>query len=147
VSLAIFGVLCAVTALMLMWKRPATRRTQAVLMLVTGLALSGAAAGVRGNLTDLATSTSASATQKIFGVGVPYAIALVIVLWFALDMDLDGLVNKMRKKKGGKNNHTTSALTPWLALLVPVALAALPLVNGLPDSARQGATALASMMG
>jgi hypothetical protein len=144
--LSIFAVLCAVTALMLMWKRSAWKRTQAVLMLVVGLALSGSAGALRDRLMHLASSTSASATQKVFGVGVAYAIALVIVLWFFLDMDLDGLAARVTKKKGGKNKHTTTGFTPWLALLVPVALAALPLVNGLPDLARSGATALAASL-
>lgn len=146
-SLAVFAVLCAVAALVLMWKRPQTRRTQAVLFLIVGLALSGAAGAFRGRLDQLAQSGSATATQKVFGVGVPYAIALVIVLWFALDMDLDGLVNKLRKKKGGSNKHTTTMLTPWLALLVPVALAALPVVNGLPSALRDGASSLAAGLG
>lgn len=133
IGLPVAGVVCAVAAGVLMWKRKNTRRTQAVLMLVTGLSLTGAAGHLRDALTGLATSASASTTAKVFGVGVSYAAALVIVLWFALDMDLDGLLAKVRKKGGGgANRYTTNGFTPWLALLVVPALAALPVIGILP---------------
>lgn len=146
-SLAVLAVITAAIAGVLMWKRKSWRRTQAVLMFITGLGLSGIAGRVRDGITDLATSASASGTAKVFGVGVPYAIALVLVLWFALDMDVDGLAAKVRGRSGGANKHTTTAVTPWLALLVPVALAALPLLGSLPEAARHGATQLAAMIG
>lgn len=140
VALPVVGVCCAVVALMLMWKRKAMRRTQAIFMLVTGLALGGVAGRARDWLTGLATSASASSTAKVFGVGVSYAMAIVIVLWFILDMDLDGLVQKMRKRNSGgfsglkasTNKHRTTVLTPWLGLLVVPSVAVLPVVGALP---------------
>lgn len=135
IGLPVAGVLCAAGAGVLMWKRRTWRRTQAVLLLVTGLSLAGAAGHIRDHLTALATSASATTTTKVFGVGVSYAVALVIVLWFALDMDVDGLIAKVRKKGGtggGGNRHTTTGFTPWLALLVVPAVAALPVIGALP---------------
>jgi hypothetical protein len=136
-SLPAVAAACAALAVLLMWKRSEWRRTQALLMLVAGLALGGLVDGWREAIADLAADASASATAKLFGVGVPYVAALFVVAWFALDMDIDGLVNKMRKKGGkGKNKYTTTGFTPWLALLVPVMLAVLPVVGDTPELAR-----------
>jgi uncharacterized membrane protein (DUF485 family) len=132
-KLGIVGVCCAAVAIVLMFKRPKTRRIQAVLMFVTGLSLAGVAGVARAYLADWYSSGSMSLTGWLFGIGVPYAIALVLVIWFVLDMDLDGLINKARKT-GATNKHKASAFTPWLGLIVPVALGALPYVGGLPDA-------------
>ena len=85
-------------------------------------------------------------TQRVFGVGIPYAVALVIVLWFFFDMDLDGLGGRARGRGRGYNDHTTTAATPWLALLVPVSLAALPIVSWLPEVLRGGVARLAGLL-
>lgn len=145
-SLPVLAVCCAVLAGLLMWKRSTWRRTQAVLMLVVGLALGGLLGEGRAVLTEFASDASVSTTAKLFGVGVPYAVALFVVVWFALDMDLDGLVNKLRKKKGGSNKHTTTAVTPWLALLVPPLLAILPVVGELPSFARDTVSEISASM-
>lgn len=118
-------------AVLLMIKRSKWRRTQAVLMLIAGLSLAGGAAGVRGRLTALGTDTTMSMTSRVLGVGLAFGFAMVIVVWWSLDMDLDGLVNKLRKKGGGSGKHGTTAMTPWLSLFVPPMLAALPFVGAL----------------
>ena len=131
VALPVAGVLTAATALVLMVKRKTWRRIQAVLMFVTGLALAGTAGALRDWLESWWTRAGSTVTDKVFGTAVPYAFALVLVIWFALDMDLDGLAGKIRKKPGS-GKHTTTVLTPWLALLVPVALASVPFLAGAP---------------
>ena len=162
-GLTVFAVLCAVLTALLMWRRSQTRRIQAVLMIIVGVAASGWAGGLRDKIAHVATDASATTTTKMFGVAVPYAIAFVIVVWFALDMDLDGLFARKRKMPGGRagrqmaalglagggkvNKHQTTWFTPWLGLMLPVALAALPIVNSLPDYARAGATTFAAMIG
>lgn len=144
--LSAFGAVCFVLALLLIWKRREWRRTQSVLMLVAGLAVSGAVGGLRDAIARWSHDASVSASTKLFGVAVPYVIAFVIVAWWVLDMDLDGLVNRMRGR-GGSGRHTVTRLTPWLGLLVPVALAALPGLGGLLDHTRHGVAALAAMIG
>jgi hypothetical protein len=169
-SLSVIGVLCATLALTLMWKRKKTRRTQSVLMFIVGLVISGGAVGhTRDRIAHLASSHAASATAKAFGVGVPYAVFFFLALWWFLDMDLDGLVASIRKRTSGKggattgrgaagavavagspirtNKHQCTWFTPWLGLLVPLCLAALPIVGGLPEVARHGITTLAAMVG
>lgn len=143
-ELSLFALPCAAVALVLMWKRPGWRRTQALLMLVVGLALSGFSGVLRDRLAALATSPAATPAQRVFGVGLPYAVALVLVLWFAFDLDLDGLGRRGRGY--GRNGHTTSAATPWLGLLVPIALGALPIVAWLPAVLRGGVTRLVSLL-
>lgn len=144
-ELSVFALPCAAVAMVLMWKRPSWRRTQALLMLVVGLALSGFAGVLRDRLAALATSPAASPAQRVFGVGLPYAVALVLVLWFVFDLDLDGL-GRGRGRGYGRNDHTTSAATPWLGLVVPIALAALPIVSWLPATLRGGVARLVSML-
>lgn len=145
-GLSVAAVLCGTVAAMLMWKRPDWRRTQALLMFVVGLGLSGVAGPIRDRLMQLATSASLSMTQRVFGVGIPYAVALVIVLWFFFDMDLDSLGGRARGRGRGYNDHTTTAATPWLALLVPVSLAALPIISWLPEVLRGGVARLAGLL-
>lgn len=137
---------CFLLALTLMIKRPSWRRTQAVLMLIAGLALAGSAGQVRARLTDLGTSTTASLTTKVLGIGLAYGFALVIVVWWMLDMDLDGLINKARRKGGGSGRHSTTAATPWVALLVPVSIAALPVIGGLTAQATVVGDQLAALL-
>lgn len=134
ITLSIAGVLCAAAAIVLMIKRSKWRRTQAVLMLVTGLSMAGAAGHFRSRVEHYYTSGSRSVSAWLLGVGVPSMAALILVLWFVLEMDLDGAVNKLRKNSGATNKHKAGAVTPWLALLVPLAWASLPWVGGVPDA-------------
>lgn len=131
--LASFSVVCFILAVVLMLKRKPWRRTQAVLMLIAGLALAGEAGRIRDRLAELGSSSTATLSSKALGLGLSYSFALVVVVWWFLDMDLDGLVNKWRKSGKGSGKYSTTALTPWLALFVPVSLAVLPLVGGLSD--------------
>ena len=147
-TLVAFGAVCFALAVVLMWKRKSWRRVQSVLMVVAGLAVSGAVGGVRDHISSWTQHASTSGTAKLFGTAVPYVLAFVIVTWWVLDMDFDGLANKMRGRgQGGGNRHKVTAMTPWLGLLVPVALAVLPGLAALPDQARDGIAQLASMIG
>jgi len=143
----VLAVVCGIAALMLMWKRPATKRTQAVLMVVVGLSVSGWLGSLAQRLLEFGGAAGATTTARVFGVGVPWAFALVVTIWFFLDMDLDGLANRFRKKGGkGSNKHTTTALTPWLGLLTPISLAAVPALAWIPGYIREGVVALSSLL-
>jgi hypothetical protein len=155
-SLAVLAVVAATVAVVLMWKRPSWRRTQAVLMVVAGVGLAGGLGeALRGWVADLTTTTSSTVTASVFGTAVPWAGALFLVAWFALEMDLDGLVDRARKKSGGErgtggsrrtasggNRHTTTAWTPWLGLLVPVALVAVPGGDAIEQAVREFAASV-----
>lgn len=148
-TLVAFGAVAFALAVVLMVLRKSWRRTQSVLMVLAGLAVSGAVGGVRDHISAWSQHASTSSTVKLFGDAVPYVIAFVIVaVWFLL-MDFDALANKMRGRGGGggTNRFKTTLLTPVLGLLVPVAVAILPGLHALPDQARHGITALASMIG
>lgn len=138
-NLAILAVVCAVGAAMLMWKRSAWKRTQAVLMFIAGLGLAGGIAGqIRSWLEGAGSQASSDVTSQVFGASVAYGFALAVVIWFALDMDVDGLYRRVAKKdKSAVNKHKTSGATPWLGLLTPVALASLPWIGGAVGSLRQ----------
>lgn len=153
-SLVALGAVAFVVALVLMWKRKKWRRVQSVLMVIAGLSVSGSVGRVRDHISAWSQDTSAKTGSHLFGTAVPYVIAAVIVGWWVLDMDFDGLVNRARgrrggggEKEGGGNKHKVTVLTPWLGLLVPLSVAVLPGLGALPDQARHGLTALASMIG
>jgi hypothetical protein len=145
-TLAVLAVVCAVLAGVLMWKRPGWRRTQTAFMFVVGLGLAGGVgATVRSWVVGLSTAGSATVTATVFGTGVPWAVALFLCAWLLLELDVDGLANRLRKKgRGGgasrhttTNRHTTTAVTPWLGLLAPVALVAVPGGDAVADAARE----------
>lgn len=132
-ALPVLGVAAAAVALVLMVKRRSWRRTQSLLLFVTGLSLAGAAGTARAWLEHLWTRAGSTATDKLLGTAVPWALALVIVLWWVLDMDFDGLAAKVTRKSSSRSNrHQPTVLTPWLGLLVPVALASVPFLTDLP---------------
>jgi 4-amino-4-deoxy-L-arabinose transferase-like glycosyltransferase len=150
----VLGAVLVALALMLMWKRAKWRRTQSVLMLLGSLCLTGGwLAAIRRSLLSAASGAGASATSVTFGVAVPYVVAFVIAVWWALDMDLDGLVARLHKKskgggKGGDSNkHKPTWFTPWLGLLVPVSVGLLPYVGSAPDAVRDGLTQLLAAAG
>lgn len=149
VNLAVIAVVAAAIAITLMVKRPTMKRAQALLMLVAGFGLAGGvASNLRGWLQGLWTDAGSDLTSAVFGAAVSYSIALVIVVWFCLDMDIDGLYRRHKKKKksagGGDvavtNKHTVTNATPWLGFLVPVALGALPYLGVIPDAIRTWAS-------
>ncbi|HEX5495151.1 MAG TPA: hypothetical protein VFX70_11325 [Mycobacteriales bacterium] len=129
VALPVAGVVCGGVALLLMVKRKPWRRTQSVLMFIAGLALAGAGGLIRDRIEQMLTKAGSATSGLVFGVAVSWVIAAVLVLWFVLDMDVDGLINKARKKSGGVNRHQATAFTPWLALFVPTLLTTLPFVT------------------
>lgn len=148
-TLVAFGAVAFALAVVLMFLRKSWRRTQSLLMVVAGLAVSGSVGRIRDRFAAWSAHASTSSTLHLFGAAVPYVIAFVIVAVWVLLMDFDAVANKMRGRSGGggDNRWKTTALTPWLGLVVPVAVAVLPGLHALPDQARHGIAALASMIG
>ncbi len=133
------SILCFVAAVIVMVKRSQMRRTQAVLMLIAGAGIAGRIGDLRDYFTERGGQVGATSSDRLFGYGVPYIFAVVVVMWWFFSMDLDGLINKLRKKGKGSGRHSTTAFTPWLSLLVIPCLAVLPFVGGIgPEIKRLG---------
>lgn len=105
-SVAGFGAVLLVAALMMMFKRIG-KKFVPWLMFVAGLCMSGA--GLIGSLLDRAAAALARASEstsgRLFGVGLPLLIVVMVGI---------ALFPHMRPK-----GQPPTRFTPWLALLFP----------------------------
>jgi hypothetical protein len=113
---AAVGLGLAVIALVLgavQMKRKKTPKTVGILFLLAGAGIAGGA-GLAGNFLRKAGNLIGTATNvgtaKVFGVAVPAALVAGVLLWMFHDL------HPKTKKP--------SAALPWLALILPVLLAA-----------------------
>ncbi len=153
--------------------RRKTLRTQSVLLLIFGLCGAGRFGHWRDVVSARAADISAHQTGEWLGVALPYVIAAVIVVWWALDMDFDGLWHQVRAKMSGTsssravavpagagvgggggtatklrmNKHKVRWYTPALGVLVMPSLAICPVVGRIPDGLRDGIVHLVRMLG
>lgn len=138
--LVVLGLVCLVLFLVNWRMRPGQRRFRAWVAIVGGACLVGGAGAINkaiARLTDLGATVSNTATQKLVGSTITWAIALAVVLVVAYDLGLDDRIAKMRKGSGGGGFGRLSgggagavnAATPWLGWLIPACLLAL---SGVP---------------
>jgi hypothetical protein len=81
------------------------------LMLIAGLGLAGALGKLLGLFAGLLERLSTTGTKAFFGIGIPWIVAVVMLIHLVLHM------NPLKRGKG------PDAPTPWVALLFPSVLA------------------------
>ncbi|HKT04901.1 MAG TPA: hypothetical protein VJT31_35755 [Rugosimonospora sp.] len=106
------GAVALMVALLLMWERPNTLRTQAVLMVIAGAGIAGLGHKVLAQVSATVSAFLGSWTTSVLGASVPWILALGLLLLFVLHMD---------PKRGRPRKWT-----PWVGLLVPVAWVMIP---------------------
>ena len=127
--------MCAIALVLglIAWKKSKWQRAVPWLFLVGGLGIAGVAGAVIDRIAEVLTRVVGATTGAIFGAAAPIVlvIALGVILFFG-----------MHPKKG-----TPTKWTPWLALIFPAVLAAVPGLGGLVTVAVNFLTAAGGLVG
>lgn len=152
---------CLVIGLVAM-KMQKWQRATPWLFLIGGLGLAGVADAVIDRIAEALNRVAGAGTAAVFGVSAPIVVvvALGLILWFGMGPK-GGRPAKATPRQGGparpqpKSGSPTKTpsgktggptkWTPWLALIFPAVLAAVPGLGGLVDVAVNVLSAAVSM--
>jgi len=112
VSSAAVTVLAGALAGVLMWQRPKTIRTQAVLMVIAGMGAAGLLGEWLNKAATWAANLGSSASAHIAGAAVPAVAAVVLVSVWLLQMD--------------KRGKPPTRATVWMGLFIAAAFTLIP---------------------